>query len=114
MKAVSLPSGQHNGLLAQYNLCTEPDQGIGMAALRRILCSCESCTDQLERPWQKGASPNLQERYTRNENCKFWPLFEGLNDWVIVSLIPTKNADLEELQEAQAVVLEGIATMMAE
>jgi hypothetical protein len=38
----------------------------------------------------------------------------GLNDWKTAKFEPTNNSDLEEIEDAQAVALGGITTMMAE
>ena len=41
-------------------------------------------------------------------------MFEGNNDWLIVDIVPTSDACLEEIEEVQALVLGGLAVMMAE
>jgi hypothetical protein len=46
--------------------------------------------------------------------CHFWPIFEGLNDWIIIRLEPTASTSKEEIKEIWAVALDGIATRMAE
>jgi hypothetical protein len=44
---VVLAKGQFNGIRAHYNICTDPDLGMGWAALRQVACSCGLCKDQL-------------------------------------------------------------------
>ena len=52
--------------------------------------------------------------------CNLWAIFKqvdgepGLNDWKIVTLTSKTTSDPDEQEEAEAQVLEGIATMMAE
>jgi hypothetical protein len=41
-------------------------------------------------------------------------IFDGLNNWKIISLKPKADADEEELEEAYASVLNGIETMNSE
>jgi hypothetical protein len=113
-KAHGLSAGTHNGILAMYHLRTDPDLGIGKAALRRIPCLCAACVMQLNLPWQPGILPMAQPRYLTSENCQWWSLFAGLNSWNIVSLLPTKESNPDEIEEAQAIVLDGIGTMMSE
>jgi hypothetical protein len=63
MTAVGLPKGIHSGLLARYNLRTDPDVGVGRAMVRRIPCSCQACRNQLSSPWKPGVEPTEQDRY---------------------------------------------------
>jgi hypothetical protein len=55
-----------------------------------------------------------QERYARNKSCEWWPIFEGLNDWTIVTFEAGTDADEDNIEETQKVVLGGLATMMSE
>jgi hypothetical protein len=117
MLAVGFPSvrGQkNNGLGAMYNLRADPDLGMRHVAVRRIPCGCDACIEQLKQPWMPGIKKEEQLRYARNELCALWPVFEGCNDWLIVVLVPKADADEEEIEEAQAVALHGLATRMSE
>jgi hypothetical protein len=112
MKMEGLPKKrkeQRNGLLAHYNMRVERDLGVGVAALRRIPCSCDDCMTQL-------SLKNVTERYASSVTCKYWSLFEGLNDWKLVKLVADGTADLiaEEICRAKSTVLHGIATSVAE
>ncbi len=42
---VILPKGKFNGLRTHYNIRTDPDLGIGFAALRRAACGCGLCKE---------------------------------------------------------------------
>jgi hypothetical protein len=70
---VDLPKGQFNGIRAHYNICTDPDLGMGWAALRRVACGCGPCKDQLQRLWVLHGNITAQPRYASNKDCKLWP-----------------------------------------
>ncbi len=112
MKMEGLPKKkkeQRNGLLAHYNLRVERDLGVGMAALRRIPCSCNACMIQL-------SLRNVSERYASSITCKYWSIFEGLNDWKLVKLVADGTAEsiADDICKAKITVLYGIATSVAE
>jgi hypothetical protein len=76
MATRGLPKGAaHSGLLARYNIRTDPDLGVGHAALRRIPCSCEACRVQLSQSWSPRTPVEEQSRYRENVHCKYWPVF---------------------------------------
>jgi hypothetical protein len=114
MQAKGFSAGEHNGLMAMYNFRFDPDLGLGKGAVRRIPCGCDTCYAQLSLPWRNGKTFLEQDRYARNENCAYWPLFEGLNDWTQISLVPKAGIDEEELNDARGIVLDGIAEMISE
>ena len=114
MSAVGFMAGEHNGLLAHYNFQVSKELGVGRAATRRIPCACESCLAQMEEPWTPGVAAELQPRYASSTGCIRWKIFEGLNDWKIIDLLPKKESDPEEVEEAHAQVLEGVKERMAE
>ena len=114
MKAEGFEKGKYQGISAMYNICTDLDLGIRQAAMCHIPCSCKACVEQLAKPWKSGIEPEEQERYARNEKCKWWKIFEGLNDWKIVTCMLKTGADDEEIEDAQEEVLQGLATMMSE
>ena len=102
---VVLPKVQFNGLRARYNIRTDPDLGLGWAALRQIACGCGPCKDQLERPWVPLVEPTVQPRYTQNKECVMWPSYEDANDWKVCALIPKTEADKKEVCESILCVL---------
>jgi hypothetical protein len=114
MTAVGLPKGTHSGLLARYNLRTDPDLGVSRAAVRRIPCSCHACWIQLMTPWKPSIEPIEQDRYRQNQECSLWNVFLGLNDWLIVDLRPTSGTDLDDIQESCYDVIEGLCRQMGE
>jgi hypothetical protein len=48
---ITFPKGKFNGIHVYYNIRTDPDLGLGFAALRHVGCGCEACKDQLRRRW---------------------------------------------------------------
>ena len=63
---------------------------------------------QLALPWNSQVGPELQHHYSSSNTCIYWPLFDSLNDWRIVSL--TESGDMETLEEAKDAALGDIAT----
>jgi hypothetical protein len=118
MELKGLPSKKgitHNGIMACYNIRTDPELGINQAAVRRIPCACEECFKQLSSPWVNGLAALNQPRYRAgNQLCKWWPIFSGLNDWSIVTTNPTKLCDESEVEELHEMLLDNVATIMAE
>lgn len=94
-----------------YNLRADPDLGIAKVAVRRIPCCCQSCRDQLLSPWIANTPAEEQPRYKTNQSCHWWPIFEGLNDWHIVTLVVGKDDDAQAdlLEEAQNLFLDSRA-----
>ena len=80
-----------------------------MVALCCVPCACNGCLSQLDLPWEPSVPARMQQPYQPvGVGCKLWQIFEGLNDWKIMTLKLPKDGDTEELEETQAEVLEGI------
>jgi hypothetical protein len=115
MKLEGLPSkGAHVGLLGRYNLYVDPELGVGKAMLRRIPCACAPCKEYTKRPWTPGVPEKDQPRFQQNRLCKYWEIFKGENDWILVQTTPKKGIDPLDIEQSQKEVLEGIMTRMAE
>jgi hypothetical protein len=115
MKLSGLPDkGAHVGLLGRYNLHVDPDLGVGTAALRRIPCACAACEECRKRPWIPGVPPKDQPRFEQNRACKYWGIFQGENDWFIVTTSPSNDVDPMDLEQSQKEILLGIMARMAE
>jgi hypothetical protein len=111
---VILPKGKFNGLRALYNIRTDPDLGIDYAALRRVACSCESCKEQLGRPWVLPCIDiAAQPRYGQNKKCTLWPSYEGGNDWKICRLVPKMEADKNGARESHHSILGAMEAHMS-
>jgi hypothetical protein len=78
-----------------------------MAAIQRMPCACDGCINQLD-------LKNVGARYASSITCKYWDIFEGLNDWKIIKLVPGSENVEDDLDEAKQMVLHGIATETAE
>jgi hypothetical protein len=103
-----------NGIAAMYNFRADPDLGMRAIAARRIPCACAACIEQLQRPWLPGHPVEGQPRYSRNSRCQLFSIFDGLNDWTIISLKAKAGADEDEVDEAHAYALKGIETINSE
>jgi len=120
MTAVGFEEGEHNGMLAHYNFRVNKELGTGRVAVRRIPCACEACLAQLDLPWKSGVEAEKQPCFASSTNCIYWPIFKqaagepGLNDWKILTFVPTKVSDAEAEEEARAEVLAGMKEQMAE
>ena len=90
-----------------YNIRADPDLGLGRVALRRIPCACEACRQQLMKEWDPNVEASEQNRYSSSTTCILWDIFEGLNDWNIVQLLPGKDNDDEEIQTIHKIVLDA-------
>jgi hypothetical protein len=104
----------HGDLLAHYHLHADPDLGAGQVALRRIPCACDSCEEMKRKEWIPGVDSRNQPRFAQNQLCKYWPIFEGLNDWKIEKLEPKKDCDEADIVAARQEVLVGITSKIAE
>lgn len=110
MKLEGFKKGKRNGISSMYNIRADPNLGIGRLAIRRIPCGCQACKAQLEIPWDyQKIDPTKQDRYASSVHCALWPVFEGLNDWSVVTAVPTDQNDIDDLDEAYDIVLDSIA-----
>jgi hypothetical protein len=115
MQMIGLPSnGPHSGLLAHYHLHADPYLGLAKLAIRRIPCACESCETKIKLPWVPSVEPKLQPRFAQNMECKRWKIFESINDWKIVTLVPRTDCDPDDVADAQQDVLEGLTKRVGE
>ena len=101
--------GKRNKMMVHYNYRTDPDLGVGRCAARRIPCRCDACDKQLREPWLSGKAFNEQPRYSQNQNCKYWPVFKGMNDWIELYTYDGKDTDQEVVEEANEFALKNVA-----
>ena len=114
-KLVGLPPGEHNGILGRYNLRTDPDLGMGWAALRHVPCACPPCVKQLQEPWDVNITDTQEQpRYKQNKGCHRWPIFEGLNDWIIVSIVKDAKSDAREEEVAKKTITDDLSVFMSQ
>ncbi len=111
---VILPKSNFSGLRAHYNIRTDPDLGIGFAALHRVACGHGLCKEQLARPWVLPCvDVDTQPRYGQNKECPLWPSYEGGNDWKICQLVPKTEADKKGVWELHHCVLSAMEACMS-
>ncbi len=77
---IVLKKGKLNGIRAYYNICTDPDLGLGWAAVCPVTCGCVACKGQLKTAWMSQVDHSAQQHYARNEECKLWPSYKEEND----------------------------------
>jgi hypothetical protein len=109
---VILPKRQFNSIHAHYNICIDPDLGMGWAALRWVY-GCSPCKDQLQRPWVLHRNITAQPQYRVNKDCKLWPNYEGANEWKICALVPQMEADKKVARESLHCVLNALEVCMS-
>jgi hypothetical protein len=105
--------GAKNGVMTRYNFRTDPNLGVGKAAIRRIPCPCTSCNAQLSKEWKSGVPAKEQERYAENRGCEKWEIFKGLNNWEIINILPGGETNDEDMEGVFSTVLGNIAEVMA-
>ena len=116
MNTIKLPTSnqQHGGSSAMYNIRTDPQLGYGKAALRRIPCACQSCINQLSLPWDALKPYTDQPRYAQNKNCVHWSIFEGENDWQIVTINFTNSMNDDDYEHFAETVFEEYSQVIRE
>jgi hypothetical protein len=105
---ITFAKGEFNGLRAYYNIRTDPDLGIGWAALRRVACGCGPCKEQLKKPWIPGVHKREQPRYAENKECSLWPSYKGANDWEIFELAPRTEDDKKGAHDSNLCILDAM------
>jgi hypothetical protein len=105
---IIFPKGKFNGVRAYYNIRTDPDLGVGWAALCRVACGCQPCKDQLVLPWMKGVDMSEQPRYAENRDCLLWLSYEGANNWRISELVPRTDEDKRGARKGMKCVLDAL------
>ena len=100
------------GLGNHYNLRFDLNLGHGICEIRRIPCTCVSCTSMLDKPWISGMNSTKQARYQPVTNCTYWLVLCPYKNWNIIELTP-KSIIFEAFDEIHKVVLDRISENMA-
>ena len=96
-------------MLACYHLHFDPQLSLYKAALRRIPCACSTCLNKLALPWQEHVDAHLQPRFQHNDKCKYIKVFDDMNDWMIINVVPKKTEEeKDEMEELKKDALVGI------
>ena len=99
-------------LSKHYHLRFDPKLGMGVCAIRRILCVCVACTSMIDKRWISGISSDTQERYKHFTKCTYWPVLGSFKNWNIIQLSPNSTSS-DTFDEIHQVVLDGISDNMA-
>jgi hypothetical protein len=102
---IEMEKGKYNGILAYYNIHTDPDLGIGWAPVRCVACKCGPCKAQLKIPWVPRVDRRAQPGYGQNNVCELWPSYKGQNDWWICKLVPKMMEDERDAWESMKGIL---------
>ena len=105
---------EYTGIRAHYNLLTSWELGTNKAAVRLIPCACDGCVQQSREKWMSdGRKDEEQPRFKQNKECKYWKIFEGLNDWKITSVQTTNKSDPDEIDDLKEDTLETVSSREA-
>ncbi len=109
---IKFPKGKINGLRAYYNIRTDPDLGLGFAALHRVACGCYACKQQLKMPWLPCVDMHEQHRYAANKECVLWGSYEGANNWKIFQQQLVSDDDEKGARDSVQCVLNALEVCM--
>jgi hypothetical protein len=107
MEAVGFDKGKNMGLRAHHNFVFDPEiLGYSVMA-RQIPCLCPGCLQRFQKP--------VGKRYSNPCNdCKYWSMYIGWNDWTRVNFRKGRDCDVDDLVGAQQWTLNNIGKRMAE
>jgi hypothetical protein len=107
MQAIGFKKGINMGLRAHHNFVADPHLSGNIVMCRRIPCLCLGCSLRFEKP--------VVERYSNPCNdCKYWNIYLGWNDWTKVEFRKGKECDVDDLVAAQQWTLNNVGARMAE
>ena len=70
-----------------YHIKCNPDLDEGFCAMRRILCACNGCVEQLSNTWLPNLDKTLEPRYAiKPETCNDYYILLGYNKWYIFQI----------------------------
>ena len=110
-EAKGFDKGTKTGIMSHYNFRFDCRIGTGKCAARRIPCLCTSCKEQLQKPWNQLLPACKQDMFAENKNCKYWDLFQGLNNWRILDLVDKEGADNVDDKFKQQIIHNYISIM---
>jgi len=94
-------TGPHMGIRAHSCFVADPEIAGYAVMARRNPCFCEPCKDRFKKP--------AGERYQNPCNdCEYWELYMGLNDWKKITFEPTTKCDGDEMIDSLAFTLRGL------
>jgi hypothetical protein len=107
MEAVGFNKGKNMGLHAHHNFVADPEVLGYTVMARRIPCLCQGCSSRFKKP--------IEQRYSNPCNdCKYWRIYLGWNDWRTIVFRKGKDCKVNELLVAQQWTLHKISARTAE
>ena len=93
--------GAYMGIRAHHNFVGDPELAGYCVMARCIPCICLPCKNRFQLP--------VNERYKNPcDDCHYWEMYRGLNDWKQIRFEPTAKCDGDELMDSQAFTLKGV------
>ena len=107
MEAMGFGTGKNMGIRTHHNFVADPEI-VGYSVMaRRVPCLCHGCLQRFQKP--------IGERYSNPCNdCKYWTMYLGWNDWRKINFRKKKDCDVDEHERAQQWTLNQIGERMAE
>ena len=89
-----------SGIKDHFHFYCHYDMPKDTVAVRRVPCSCQSCHDQITKPWVKDLDWKKQPRFKLPANCELKDQVEGLNHWKFITLAEdSNNFDQDEVDD---------------
>jgi hypothetical protein len=74
------------------------DQDINEVMVRRFPCLCKGCAGRFDKP--------IKERYANPcDDCEYFGIFQGLNNWKKITFVERKDCDPEDLTQTMELTL---------
>ena len=107
MQAMEFGKGKHMGLRGYHNFVADPKIPGYVVMARRIPCLCGGCKARMKL--------HIDLRYKNPCNdCLYYPMYQGLNDWIKVSFRAGKDGDDDKVVMANEWTLQHIGKRMSE
>ena len=98
MTGVGFDEGEHMGICTHHNFVADTDVPGFVVMACRVPCFCIPCIDRMEKP--------VDERYKNpRDDCQFWEMYQGWNDWRKISFMPTAKCDGDELIDSRVLTV---------
>ena len=93
------------GIRAHSNFVADPEIAGYAVMARRNPCFCGPCKERFKKP--------VGERYKNPcDDCEYWEMYRGLNDWRKITFEPATNCDGDEMIDSLAFTLRGLGERM--
>ena len=107
MEAVGFKKGTNMGLCAHHNFVANPEVAGYSVMVRHIPCLCPGCLQRFKK--------HVSERYANPcDDCKYWEIYQGWNDWRKVNFPKGKDCDMDDVVGGKQWTLNKMGERMAE